>query len=376
MKFTKQQGDTVDRIISGEVFDIPSYLQAFAKGRFVRYDLDSLRKKFEKSENGKTYKVMKDGHSTHETVPTTHMTAGLNIPFNMSFPRPREAISDDEWEYKSAILHEDIPKQEIAFGEYQFSFDFKDTGVFVTDSFNDIVDFISLWAYLKSEALVLEVDKPVGEKDISVYYQLVPKLQQDTGKKIKCEYSDGKTSSVPISSVLDRFAHDILNEVPRKKITSYMDMNWEINKENQTMCSEFIGKKILPNSALRAFQKSKYKTREEISQNHSMVVAWIAIAISVIAIFIGNVFPLLQPSEIDYLKEINHQIIIVSDKLADLQSNMNLHDDLRVITGILDDIVSSLGALQSRDNSDTLSEIALKANEIHLMLSERLPKPE
>jgi len=265
---------------------------------------------------------------------------------------------------------------EITFGEHQFSFDFKDTGVFVADNFEDIVDFISLWTYLKSEALILEVDKPVGEKDISVYYQLVPKMPQDSDKTIKLEYNDGKGFSAPIDSVLERFEHGILNEVPRKRITSYMDMNWEINKENETMCSEFIGKKILPNSALRAFQKSKYKTREEISQSHSMLVAWIAVAISVIAILIGNVLPLLQPSEIDYLKEVNHQITVVSDKLADLQSNMNPHDDLMVITGNLGDIVNSLDALQSRDNSDTLSVLTSKVNEIYIMLSERLPEPE
>ena len=69
MRLTAHERKIVSRINKGEIWDIPSYLRSFGKGRDQAYDMDAIRSKFADDENGKKYKVMKDGKSL---LTTTH----------------------------------------------------------------------------------------------------------------------------------------------------------------------------------------------------------------------------------------------------------------------------------------------------------------
>lgn len=55
MKLTPYQKRIVDKIIDGEVYDIPSYLRVFGKGTEQQYDPTEIQATFEEYENGMTY---------------------------------------------------------------------------------------------------------------------------------------------------------------------------------------------------------------------------------------------------------------------------------------------------------------------------------
>lgn len=52
MKLTPHQKEIVKEIINGRVYDIPTYIQTFNKGKKQQYNKDELRTIFEASENG------------------------------------------------------------------------------------------------------------------------------------------------------------------------------------------------------------------------------------------------------------------------------------------------------------------------------------
>ena len=54
MKLTSTQKKIIDKIITGEVFDIPTYLQVFNKGHYQQYNKEQLKELFDKCENGRT----------------------------------------------------------------------------------------------------------------------------------------------------------------------------------------------------------------------------------------------------------------------------------------------------------------------------------
>lgn len=370
MILSKHQKEIVDKIISAEVFDIYTYLKAFNKGHIVKYDVDALRQKFDESEHDKTYKVMKDGHSTLTSVPhAMHTPIGTFSGLSVPMPRPKDSITDDEWELKPAKFVVDIPLSETEYDQQKYSLDFISKGVFVANDFSDIIDFISLWTYLKEQSLVLEVDEPIKAEDLGVFYQLNHIVKDGIQAPIQWETNfdnnDGKFSNKTLE-LLSTVQHDFLNEAPIRKATSYMDSEWIVNEVHKTMCSGFLGKKIIANSALRVFCKSNYKTQAETAQAHSLLVAWIAVGISVLAVLVGNILPLFQPKETDYLDQLVEQISCIQNSLEEIPEN----NDLAETNRLLDEIFVAINELKTSDDSDSLAEIREKIKSINEILLE------
>lgn len=363
MKLSKHQKEIVVKIISGEVYDIYSYLKVFDKGYTAKYDIEELRKEFEQSENGKTYKVMKPGHSTTQYVPQQLETAlgtfsGLSVPM----PRTRESIADDEWEEKPAEFIVDIPLEKIEFSQQTYTFDFRDKGVFVAKDFVSIIDFITLWTYLKQQSLIVEVSKCIKSEDIGVFYK--KHSVSPESKSTQVQWTSNFTPAQGVFSEL--FCHDIKDAAPKRKATAYLKEKWSIDEEYKAMCSEFLGKRIIGNSALRVFSKSGYKTENEKSQRNSMAVALIAVVLSLISVLAGNILPLFQPKESDYLNAINEQLSSIQIDIASFHEN----DGVKEIEQSLDDIsaiLSKMAESQQKFQDDTNEKIEV----IYKMLSDK-----
>jgi hypothetical protein len=207
MKLSKYQKKIIDQIITGKVFDIPSYLKSFCKGKDQKYDIEELQNRFREEEREKIYKVMKDGHSAYTP------SSGASSMLDFRVPRKPDSITDDEWEEKPAELDENIPFQEELFAGQTYSFDFKDKGVFVADSFESVVDFIMLWTYLENEALVLSVDKPILAEDIGVFFES-NNVESPIEKEKRLESQYENEEAVQLSCIFDFFQSDFQNPRP------------------------------------------------------------------------------------------------------------------------------------------------------------------
>ena len=366
MRLTKHQEEIVKKIVSEEVYDVPSYLKAFNKGRIVKYNTSDLKQKFYETEQDATYKVIKEGHSLY----TYHSTKDVGL---VLFPRTRESITDDEWEYRPARLEEDISPYQETYNEQTFTFDFQNNGVFVADKFESVRDFISLWSYLKREALVLEVEKTIEARDIGIYYQLKPIIPEENNKKIQWHMSRDSITTGGLSSIVSMFEHGILDKAPVRNISDYLESTWQIDKDHLLICKEFLGKKILPNSDLNIYVANKFKTTTEIAQHHSLSMARIAIALSIIAILIGNILPLFQASNEELLNDTNRNLVEISEKLNSFQPILSDNEYYIEISNYLDEIYNSLLAMQSRDNTKQLNDLLTRIEDIHTILLERLP---
>ena len=351
MKLTKHQKEIVQKIVAEEVYDIFSYLQVFHKCQFAKYDTDILRQKFVETEQGKTYKVMKKGHSLFTSEPMSMSGPfGKSMTLNSPFPRRPESISADEWEYQPATLNEKIRPYQVSYNEQDFEFDFQDRGVFVAKNFEDIKDFISLWSYLKREALVLEVDKIIEAVDIGVYFQLKPVSSSEENNRTEWHTSQDNHILETSSQYFSLLNHDIGSIPLIREISSYLEYTWQLNEDHLLICKEFIGRKILPNSALRIYLINKFKTTNEISNSRSLSVAWIAVGLSVLAIFIGNIWPLFQPNEVQLLNELNSNLVSISEKLDDFQSKADEDIYNSQIKYYLDEIRTLLITMKSKDS--------------------------
>lgn len=365
MKLTRHERKVVSKINTGEIYDIPSYLRSFGKGREQTYDMGVIRSKFADDENGKKYKVLKDGHSLFVTTYSSQEFMGhqLNVPRLLS--RPESNITDDEWTLCEAKLNENIPPSRFTYDEREFCVDFQ-RGAFVADNFNDILTFIRLWAYLRHENLVFEVSKPVSQDEISMLYEEVPcsSKRLPIGEEIKlAKHSDKDEDAetlVPVKS--------IYQTIPTRNATEFMDKKWEINEDHLMMCREFLGKKMYPTGASHNFAANNYCTSEEMHRGLNTVVAVVALLISVLSFSFG----LLYPNNVyqHALDNLTQQLTGIQETLDSINTNQTHYEDIAQICEKIESMEESLRSAEHIGVFSEISEVNTHIGEIRNILAE------
>lgn len=332
MKLTNHQKEIVDKIISGEISDISSYLRAFSKAHIKQYDPKVIEATFEKSEDGAKY-LFKESHNGFYTE--KYDKSGV---IECALPGiNRRTYEMKEYPLDSPVLAQLdmlVRSESISYRDSTYIYDFMKNGYLVADNFSDIRDFVALWSYLRREALVFEGKKPVTEEDISIFFESVDQEICPQGSP----YWQQKTEIVS-STKNDPIPMLHTEMVPVKSANHYVEKAWKLNEEHLAMCDEYVGVRMLATSELKNYQQSRYRTVEEKSQNRNLAAAWAAVFISIVSVLIGNIVPLFQKTDIDCLENISKQVSVIQETLERNAVNqdilvelMEIHDELEQIT--------------------------------------------
>ena len=332
MKLSAHQKEIITEIINGTVYDISSYLKVFKKSQEQQYDINLIEKTFEEHEDGKTYIFKENTNAVYytEVYDKNGKVCGITpITNTMTYEFKEYPLSEP---LKASLKHT-VDSEKVLYNDTAYYFNFLKNKFFVADSFNDIIDFMALWSYLKRETLILEVDKPIEQNDLSIFFELKKKeiksecdVYWERYTEVISEATDGKKGELSIKML------------PYKDAKNYIDYVWKINEENLLNCKEYIGKKIIPSSDLRVYKQKKFKTVEQISQFKNLFVAWAAVIISVISVIIGNILPMFQPKEIDVLNGIRENIIVIEESITKGESFQALQSEIEEINNRLEEI--------------------------------------
>lgn len=371
MRLTRHERIIVSRINKGDIYDIPSYLRSFGKGREQAYDMDAIRNKFAADENGRQYKVLKDGHSLFISTHSTQYIMGHPIHTPLLMPRAESDITDEEWTLCEARLEDKIPPSVFNYNEQEFTVDFQQ-GAFGADNFQDILTFVRLWSYLRHENLVFEVSQPVSQDEISMLYESVPCSKKRRSAKIKIEWDkqpgedDGTEKFKPVT--------DIHQTVPTRRAEEFIDSEWKMNEDHLMMCREFIGKKMYSTGALRNFAANNYRTSEEMHRGLNTIIAVAALLISVLSFSYGLFYPsnTYQPA----LDNLTQQISEIQTALGDISANQLSAGEVNQILGKLEAIEESLNAVETSGMLSEIEDLATDIDEIRDILSEHFPLPD
>lgn len=333
MKFTKHQQDIISKIISGEIYDIKSYLNFYQKCHIEQYDMSSLRAAFEKSENNREYKVIKEGCSLYTSFP---MQTTIGRAF---FPQRRLKIPENEYEMKRAIFIDKAPHLHYTYEDKEFEFDFC-AGISIADDFGDVVDFITLWSYLKQEALILEVNEVINAADIGLFFEKVSADQAPKKEKVTVEIDGMPIAPLPTLHI----DVDVLEEAPKRFAHEYSDSTWSINEEHLLICHDFLGKRIIPTSLLRTFANKKYRTNEQIAQDNNFRIAIVALIVSVLSVAFGIFSPWIQPVQPE-ITAISKQLSTISNQLSEIKTQLLSQNEKKET--YLDDVLNGIDNLKN-----------------------------
>lgn len=322
MKLTKHQKEIVKKIYEEKVYDIPSYLKVFNKFEIAKYDMVELEKRFKLAEKGKKYKIITNPYvfnsALANNIPIKHL---LFVPIQ-HIKKDTLSLYENNSKEEDAIFDNKSIKKTAKHNEIEFTYDFVNDGVFVQKSFSDIKDFITLWSYLKREALIIEVNKTITQDDISVFFE---KKQKNNSKNI----SIFANPLIPIED------NGYYFKKVKKTYNNYLDYDWYINEEHKLICEEYIEKKILPNSDLKIYINNKFRTASEVGQSYSLFVAWLAIIIAVVTPFLDKILPWSNNNDNDDLKK---KVNTIESHLEQINTNLKQNEKSDNTSEILDEI--------------------------------------
>ena len=353
MKLTKDQKAIIDKIIDGTVYDIPSYLRVFGKGAERQYNEDEIRNTFANSEMGQTY--------SYKEIDYNYFTEIYDK--DGKFIREIPVTNEQTYKFREYHLEKSvkaeiemrIPSQIVNYAGKRYSFNFLENRYFVANRFEDIVDFITLWSYLKQETLIIEVNKNVKKSDLSVFFE---KESREIQKDAALHWREKSENEPEVKD--NELSERHCRIVPCKSAENYITEVWKLNNGHLTMCEEFVGKRIFASSKLRTYRQKKYRTSEENWQIINLIVAWIAVGISTVSV-VGNIFPLFRPQETDYLNKLSQQVSVI-------ESELDLDEDAQDAMQKVDEILSMLKNMEKNSDSRAIKELVVQIQKLKLLV--------
>lgn len=323
MKLSKHQKETIRKIFSGEIYDITSYLRYFDLGTEVKFDKDSIEASFNKDTLPKKYYCHNSVNRKSSNILTEadYLQKLQNGELNPS--HYRESIL--KLSYNTGI------KQEIWEGQ-NYTLNFYE-GVYIANSFDDILDFLTIWQFLKSEMLILEVPQNFSPKVLGLFYTKTALSKDDSmlieNRIKKINYKD--------------FTYDD---------QYYLNSNYTLSHDHCFMCKEYLDKRICPSNRLGLFIKKRFKTYEEETQNRALFVAWLAIFVSIALTFL----PYLHKAE-------NPNLDVITQDIQDIDNSIDSSILSEEITKKLDSIVEILSEIDSKLSSNYPQDITATFSE-------------
>ena len=249
MLFTKRQQDMIRGIAAGRVWDIHSFVTAFQPRRTVRYDWERVRRAFDADPEAAVYYYPKN----LEPTPANRIREDV-----FDEKRRRGEVFPDAYARLSPRLDRTCGQQQACAMGKTFPFDFYQ-GVQVADSFDELVEFLAIWQFLRAHALVLEVGQPLTAETVGLFFRR-------------------EAPAAPPSPTPER-GSGTLHFSDRRYLA---DQAYCLSQDHLAVCREFLGRRLYPAPGLTLFVQNHFRTQEEISQRRSLTAAWAAIAVSLL----------------------------------------------------------------------------------------------
>ena len=261
MRFTKRQQNIIRKIESGHIWDIHSFVNAFQPRRTAQYDWEQVQRSFAADPDVTAYYYPKN----LEPTPANRIREDVFIK-----KQRQGELSPDTYARLSPRLDKTCAQQQVCAMGKTFTFDFYQ-GVQVADSFDELVEFLAIWQFLRAHALVLEVHQPLTAETVGLFFQ-----QEDP--------------AVPPSPTPEK----------RDGVIHFPDCRYLagraycLSEDHLAVCQEFLGRRLYPAPGLKLFVQNRFRTQDEISQQRSLTAAWVAIVVSLLI----GLAPYFLPSQL------------------------------------------------------------------------------
>lgn len=309
MKLSKHQKETIRLIASGDIYDIPTYLKYFNLGCKIKFSKEKITEQFNADELPKTFYRRKNLQcSRNNTLTDIEYIEKLK----------KHQLTPEHYTAENLKLNYSSGIQQETFENTTYTIDFYE-GVYIPNNFNDIVDFLTLWQYLKSEMLILEVPNPCSVQMIGLFFEL------STANSFSPTSLEEKLKCIDYSTLTYADRYYLQNKC------------YTFSQQHCAMCKEYINKKIYPSTRLSLFIKKNFKTYEESTQNRALFTAWLAIFVSVILTFTPNIH-----------QDDSSSIQTITSEVSEIKELLQTQDVSTELSSKLEQIIRKLDLIRQK----------------------------
>lgn len=328
MRFSKKQQKVIKMIASGDIQDIYTFLTSFNLVSLEQYDKDEIKQKFENDTIPKKYFYPKNVKPKFITIETQE---SFEQKVNKGSIRP------DSYNNFPLSLNFNNGIKHLTWNDNDYEINFYD-GVYTAKSFEDIVSFLSIWQYLKSEMLVLELPSKLTAQTLGLFFE----------KQTTCNPYESLNQEERIKKI--NFDNQTIDD------RNYFNgVDYKFSNDHCTICKEYLGRKIYPTPELNTFIHRKFKTTEEKNQGSALLAAWLAIFVAILL----SLLPRFQKSDSEYYTESIKKLDSIRSELHTIK-NQSVTDNQEIKIN-LEKIEQQL---QKCNNSSKLSNIERKLDKI------------
>lgn len=339
MKFTTHEKEIIRKIAEGKVYNIASYLETFGLTTKRKLDESDIEARMRQEEQGTTYKKVKDGVDRFVNVTTTN-ALGLST----TFPTPRP-LTDEDLEDVEAVIDYTGSKITVDNAEgTEYVYNLRE-GITCTNSFSDIKRFLTIWQFLKSENLVLEVDSKISKEDYEVFFEYKAISETKWAEKNKPAISLPKKYEKVLEELQNQPFLAGSDSARFKNFRNYIEYICVYNKENEIICSQFIGKQIIANADLDLFVKRKFRTKEQRSLLLSLVPAYLALVLTLGV----TVWQECNNTTDKQLEQIQNHLVQMEQTLKEKEFEETVLDDIESKLGEIELVITELSAEENEE---------------------------
>lgn len=338
MRFTKHQKNIIKKIASGEIQDIYTYLTTYNLVSLAQYNRNEIEQAFLNDDIPKEYYYPQNLQPKFSTIET---------PNDFEKKVKQGAINPEKYSKLSLNLNYNMGIKHLTWAGINYELNFYN-GIYIANSFNDIATFLSIWQYLKSEMLILDLPSDLTAETLGLFYE------QHMGTTLK----QSETLS-------DRIKKINFTDCSYDDNNYFNGIDYTFSVEHCTICKEYLGRKLYPTPELNTFIQRNFKTAEEKTQSSALLAAWLAIFVAILL----PAIPTSQKSDSEYLSEIVTEIREIKTQLENSDDQLNSYNE--ELTTSLEEIKKQL---ESLDASSDFSEIVSQINCILKELDDAPPQ--
>lgn len=278
---SKEEKKIIKLIQERKIVDIYSYVIYFNLGNSIQHHKDDIRRKFD------------DKYGDKQTILD-------NINYEFLYKDALiEKIDNTTARVKPVLSYggqsgKGFEWNWIAYKQIQYYYNITEP-IYICENIEAILHFISVWQYLASEQLIIELPKSCEKQDMGLF------LRKDFSQKNQRDFV--------LENVKDY--HDLaVNAV------EFMDWRVKLDIHNFELCLPYLTKQMQPTLALDVFIHDKYKTRADKNESRNFRIALAGIIVAIITSVASLLVSVLRNGNAKELQDINNSLRQIHDTLV------------------------------------------------------------
>ena len=277
---SKEEQEIIKLIQEKKIIDIYSYIRYYNLGTEIQFHEKDIIEAFINDFGVEDYNLItRDSQSGFGERPLNEQKPDRATVF-LNF--------DDGWGQKV-----ESPANGISYNFCLFE------PIYICEDIDKILQFISIWQYLESEKLIIELPKQCTIQDMGLFlykkYKKNPNAKTPDYDKI-----NQKSKTTPVSP------HE------------YMDWKLAVNEHNLSLCMPYLKKQMQPTLSLDTFIEKGFMTKEDLNERRNFTIALAGVLIAFITSLASLIISIIGMSDRGYYRElqnINKSIQEIRDEL-------------------------------------------------------------